>query len=158
MTHSIFGSLALTRVPAPAHPCGREPSSLKLVSILPVSDPSVAARHAAPLPASPPSAARPTWSASTDLALIAILEAPLHAGETVALGFARKEAELRHVLASLSIFESRALKTRLSCPKDGDPLPKAFMRLTAERRERLINFIADARRRESLASRHGGGR
>lgn len=153
MSHSIFGSLALKSSSITAHPRGRETSSLKLVPILPISDSPVAAKTAVVQ-----SAARPTWSASTDVALIAILEAPLHTGETLALGFARKEAELRHVLASLSVNESRALNTRLSCPKDGDPLTKAFMRLTAERRERLINFIADARRREALAFRPNGVR
>jgi hypothetical protein len=128
MNQSIFGSLGRPRRSSPERPRGREPSS-------------------------PNPVARPTWSASTDVALLAILEAPLHAGETAALGFARKEAELRHVLASLSVLESRALHARLSCPKDGDQLPKAFTRLTAERRARLINFIADARRREALATK-----
>jgi hypothetical protein len=126
MNQSIFGSAARSLGSSPERPRGREPSS-------------------------PKSTARPTWSASTDVALHAILEAPLHAGETAAIGFARKEAELRHVLASLSILESRALHTRLSCPKADDQLPKAFARMTAERRARLINFIADARRREALA-------
>jgi hypothetical protein len=127
MNQSIFGSLSRSRGSSPERPRGRDASS-------------------------PKPAARPTWSDSTDVALLAILEAPLHPGETAAVGFARKEAELRHILASLSVLESRALHVRLSCPKDGDPLPRAFARMTAERRARLIHFIADARRREALAS------
>jgi hypothetical protein len=128
MNQSIFGSQSRSRGSNPERRRGREPASPKPV-------------------------ARPTWSASTDVALLAILEAPLHPNETAAVGFARKEAELRHVLASLSVLESRALHARLSCPKDGDQLPKAFTRMTAERRARLINFIADARRREALAGK-----
>ena len=95
---------------------------------------------------------RPTSSAH-DAALIAILEAPLHAGETALIGFARKEAELRSAFAALSVIESRALQARLANPRSGDLLAAAFMRLTAERRARLINFLADARRREALAPR-----
>jgi hypothetical protein len=91
--------------------------------------------------------------ASCDVALIAILLAPLNVEETAAVGFARKEAELRCVLATLSIVDSRALRSRLSNPRSGDPLAESFMRLTAERRARLINFLADARRREATAGR-----
>ena len=93
---------------------------------------------------------RPSWTSSCDVALLAILEAPLRAGETAVAGFARKELELRHVLATLSVLESRALQSRLAHPKGGDVLAQAFQRLTGERRARLINFIADARRREAL--------
>lgn len=103
--------------------------------------------HAARRPSSAP------WSTSSDIALLAILEAPLHDGETAAVGFARKEAELRHAMATLSVLESRALQSRLSYPKAGDQLATAFMRLTGDRRARLLNFLAEARRREALGRR-----
>lgn len=125
MNQSIFG-LARPRRANPGHPRGCE------------------------LPSHTPAPPKPAWSSSTDIALLAILEAPLHPSETAAIGFARKEAELRHVIASLSVFESRALHVRLTCAKSDDNLPRAFTRLTADRRARLINFIADARRREAL--------
>jgi hypothetical protein len=87
------------------------------------------------------------------MALLAILEAPLRTGETAAAGFARKELELRHVLATLSVLESRALQLRLESPKAGDLVAQAFQRLTGERRGRLISFIADARRRDAAMTR-----
>ena len=82
-----------------------------------------------------------------------ILEAPLLPGETAYVGFARKENELRAALATLSVLESRALHARLSNPRSGDALATAFSRLTADRRARLVHFLADARRREALAGR-----
>ena len=94
-------------------------------------------------------AAAPTVP-SLDSALIAILEAPLLPGETAFAGFARKEAELRSAFALLCVMESRALHARLACPRSDDQLAAVFMRLTADRRARLIYFLADARRREAL--------
>jgi hypothetical protein len=107
--------------------------------------------HAAP-PATRPAS---RWSASCDVALLAIIESPLGPDETTASGFARKEHELRRALSVLTVPEARALHARLSNPAPDDPLAKAFTRLTADRRGRLINFLADARRREACAQRRG---
>jgi hypothetical protein len=96
------------------------------------------------------------WATSCDIALLVIIESPLACGETAASGFARKEHELRRAMSLLSVRESRALHARLSNPAAGDPLAKAFTRLTSDRRGRLINFLADARRREACAPRRGG--
>jgi O-methyltransferase involved in polyketide biosynthesis len=52
-------------------------------------------------------------------------------------------------MSALTVLEARALHARLSNPASDDPLAKAFKRLTADRRARLINFLADARRREA---------
>lgn len=103
----------------------------------------------APRTAPPP---RPL-SSGKDATFIAILEAPLEFGETAQFGFARKEAELRTAFASLTVVEARALQMRLSNVRNGDQLATAFMRVTRDRRERLINFLADARRREVLIAR-----
>lgn len=99
----------------------------------------------------PPDAPRPE---TTDARLIAILDAPLAPGETAMVGFTRKEHELGAVFARLNVFESRAMHARLANPKPGDELANKFARLTAERRARLLAFIADARRRAAIA----GGR
>ncbi len=96
----------------------------------------------------PPSVPRPD---TVDARLIAILDAPLGTGETAAVGFARKEHELGAMFAELSVLEARALQARLANAKRGDELANKFARLTCERRGRLINFLADARRREALA-------
>jgi hypothetical protein len=131
MTDSIFASAARVRTPSSQDPRGHESA---------FAAPARPARRAS----APPTA--------SDASLIAIIEAPLQSGETASCGFARKEAELREAFAALSILESRALHSRLWNPRSGDRLAAAFMRMTAERRARLINFLADARRREALRS------
>lgn len=129
MSQSIFGSLAISR-------------SLGAWSNQPSIERSTApAKCAAP--------ARNSIDAR-DAALIAILEAPLHEGETAYAGFARKEEELRVAFAALSVLESRALQARLETPRSGDRFAAAFSRMTIERRARLINFLGNARRREAL--------
>ena len=123
-----------------------------------IFDPAVYARHAqAHFPRSCTNGSiatapqpRPAPSSPADAALISIIEAPLQPGETAAAGFARKELELRVAFAALSVLDARALHARLSNPRSGDVLADAFTRITADRRGRLINFLADARRREAL--------
>jgi hypothetical protein len=87
-----------------------------------------------------------------DAELIRILDAPLAYGMTAREGFMRKEAELRAAFASLPVATQRALHARLSNPRAGDELAMKFHQLTAERRTRLLNFLAEARRREALAA------
>lgn len=94
----------------------------------------------------------PPPPSSKDDALIAILDEPLDPNETAFLGFRRKEQELAMVFATLTIVESRHMHTRLANPRANDTLATKFARLTHERRARLINFIADARRRQALAA------
>lgn len=95
---------------------------------------------------------RTTVATSNDAALIGILEARLHDGETAREGFLRKEAELRAAFAELPVLAQRALHARLSNPRAGDTLATKFAGLTADRRTRLLTFLADARRREALAA------
>ena len=90
--------------------------------------------------------------AAPDAALIAILDSQLLPGETAAVGFHRKEVELGNAFAKLTVLESRALHARLANPRSGDALAEKFSRLTAERRARLLAFLADARRREAIAT------
>ena len=92
-----------------------------------------------------------TVASSNDAALASILDAPLIPGETAREGFLRKEAELRVSFAQLPVTSQRALHARLSNPRAGDQLAERFARLTADRRMRLLTFLADARRREALA-------
>lgn len=95
----------------------------------------------------------PTTVASTnDAAVIGILDAPLEYGMTAREGFLRKEAELRVAFAALPVATQRALHARLSNPRPGDELAAKFQCLTAERRARLLTFLADARRREAQAA------
>lgn len=94
----------------------------------------------------------PLRAPTSDAALIAILDAPLAYGMTAREGFARKEAELRAAFAALPVAAQRALHARLSNPRAGDELVAKFQSLTAERRMRLLKFLADARRREAQAA------
>lgn len=89
---------------------------------------------------------------SLDPRILAILDAPLAIGETAMAGFARKEQELGSTFAQLSVIEARALGLRLSNARPGDLLAEKFGRLTVERRNRLLNFLADARRRQAIAA------
>lgn len=127
MSESIFGSLATKR----SHGSWTDQDN-------------VGSAPKAKSPARTPIEAR-------DASLIAILEAPLLPGETAHAGFARKERELGNAFAALSVLEARALQSRLSNPRTGDQLAAAFSRMTSERRTRLINFLADARRREAIS-------
>jgi hypothetical protein len=98
-------------------------------------------------------AATPTHSAipeSGERALLAIFESTPHLGETIDAHNRRKECELGEVFAKFSVIEARAFHKRLSNPGTGDPIATCFSRMIAERRHRLLCFLADARRREAI--------
>jgi hypothetical protein len=116
--------------------------------VTPASEQASSTSHAAERIAS--------WAASADVASCTILKAPLRAGETAATGFARKEAELRHVFAQLGVVEARTLHRRLVTASSGDELAQLFLRLTVERRDRLLQFLADTRRRNARNARQNG--
>ncbi|MBX3155528.1 MAG: hypothetical protein KF773_05985 [Deltaproteobacteria bacterium] len=86
-----------------------------------------------------------------DERLIAILDAPVT--DTIAAGYAHKEQSLRDVFVRLDLSASRSMHARLSSPRSDDPLAERFARLTAERRARLLGFLADVRRRTAIAAR-----
>lgn len=87
-----------------------------------------------------------------EAALLEILEQPPDPKETIAIAFARKEAAVGDFFAELDVNTSRALHARLSSSRDGDQLVSAFVRMTPERRERLLVFLADVRRRQARLS------
>lgn len=84
--------------------------------------------------------------------LVDVLKATPGFGETIEAAFTRKENEARELMAQLSVMQARSLHARLQNPANGDVLAEAFGRMLATRRERLLAFLADARRREALAS------
>lgn len=145
MSDSIF-----TSRPAPGHLSRR---AIPRASVVPDVPP---ARNVAATPPRPSTEVVPDLPPlrmpSGDAELIRILDAPLAYGMTAREGFMRKEAELRAAFVSLPIAAQRALHARLSNPRAGDELAAKFHQLTAERRTRLLNFLADARRREALAA------
>ena len=79
--------------------------------------------------------------------IIAVLDEPPRSGEPSAAAFQRKEAALRCLFGALDVRDARVLHRRLTIPLRHDPIEQRFARLVAERRARLIAFLADARRR-----------
>ncbi|HEY4182339.1 MAG TPA: hypothetical protein VGM90_36150 [Kofleriaceae bacterium] len=97
----------------------------------------------------PASQTNQTTSAWYDIEALAILKRPAPTGGS-ALEFQAKERELMSLFARLTANESRMLHRRLTVPQRDDALAGAFERLVADRRGRLLAFVADARRREAL--------
>ncbi|MCW5807423.1 MAG: ATP-binding protein, partial [Deltaproteobacteria bacterium] len=87
---------------------------------------------------------------TVESALAGILCAPPRHGETIAANFGRREAELAAVFAALSPPASRLLHRRLAHPAHGDAVAAGFARMTLERRDRLLRFLASAPRRAHL--------
>jgi hypothetical protein len=88
-----------------------------------------------------------------DATLIGILGEPPRPAETIAAAYQRKEVSLREVFARLDVPASRAMHARLALPRPDDQLAEQFGRLTAERRGRLRDFLADVRRRQAIGMR-----
>lgn len=78
-----------------------------------------------------------------------ILTSDVGVGETVELAFRRKERQLGELFATISVADSADLHRRLSNPRAGDRIAELFGRLTVERRNRLVAFLASAPRRET---------
>lgn len=85
-----------------------------------------------------------------DRRIVIILTSAVDVGETFELAFRRKERQLGELFATLSIAESLDLHRRLSSRRAGDRVAELFGRLTVERRDRLVAFLASAHRRETL--------
>ena len=94
-----------------------------------------------------------TGQLAIDATLAAIFDAPLAPGETAFDGYRTKEIQLGAAMSQLTVLESRAMHARLANPLGSDALAAKFMRLTIDRRVRLLAFLADARRRAALAGK-----
>lgn len=111
-----------------------------------------ARRRARPSPRSPdPAVAAHDLDPHQVQQLIELIVEPLQGGETFSAGYDRKERALGERFARLTVLEAWVLHRRLTCAAVGDPLAVAFGRLVAERRARLMVFLADARRRAARA-------
>lgn len=180
MTHlprSIFLDLDVVRGSKP-RPSGQEPVALRLVPpptpraetevrtarAVPVVEVAKAAPVAMPLaveveveiepaPALAPTSApapAPAPIAEIDRRLLAVLDETAAVGESADALFRRKEHALGTLFAALPVPAALALHKRLTMPAVGDPLHARFSRLVAERRARLLAFLADAPRREAV--------
>jgi hypothetical protein len=107
-----------------------------------------------PDPSPPAPVAPPPTIAAIDCQLIDVLVRTPGPGETIEMCFVRKERELGELFAALSVIDARALHRRLvRDPAPGDELAVVFSRLKIERRRRLVDFLADARRRAVVTKR-----
>ena len=123
------------------------PARLSLVRAGSAAEPVYEPGSAAVLPAAKLAASSPI-----DAQLISILETDVAPYETALVGFARKEAEMKTVMATLSIVESMGLHKRLSNPQPTDKVAAKLGRFTVERRARIIQFLGDARRRIAISN------
>jgi len=96
-----------------------------------------------------PVRARPAISPAAELAVHDVLAASTRPGETIEVGFRRKEHELGALFDQLGVVEADALHHRLASPRPDDALAALFGRMATERKTRLLAFLADARRREA---------
>jgi hypothetical protein len=77
-----------------------------------------------------------TKASSCDARLIAVLDSSTES--------------IERELAALPIFDQRTLHARLANPRRGDLLAARFSALLCERRDRVLAFLADTRRRACL--------
>jgi hypothetical protein len=99
-------------------------------------------------PPAPEATARAaTLPGETERRIVEILVAPAPAWATIDAAFRHKEHELGCLFATLSVLEAGVLHRRLANPRSDDELAQHFLRLVADRRARLLAFLADARRR-----------
>jgi hypothetical protein len=100
---------------------------------------------------SPP--ASPAWApAKCESDLLAILDSTVPRESITAL-YDRRERELVHLFSGLTTEECLQLHQRLLSARPDDPVAMRFRRMILQCRNRLLAFLADARRRETLAKR-----
>jgi hypothetical protein len=83
--------------------------------------------------------------------LVTILQEERRSGERISDFFRRKEHALGALFARLPVVEARELYRRFANLAESDPLARLWTRMISERRDRLLAFLADARRREARA-------
>jgi hypothetical protein len=83
-------------------------------------------------------------------AVMDALRAPLQPGATAQMANALKEQAIGMLLDQLTVSESRWLRKRLIRKDPSDALSKEFSLLMHERQQRLLQFLADAPRRDAI--------
>ncbi|MBL0214436.1 MAG: hypothetical protein IPQ07_11165 [Myxococcales bacterium] len=130
-------------------------SAASVMHIVPVTEvakptPPVVVEPSA-APASAPRPAPPSLPMDElDRGFLAVLDETAASGESAEVLFRRKEHMLGTMFAALPAPAALALHKRLTSPAPGDLLSVRFSRLVAERRGRLLAFLADAPRREAV--------
>jgi hypothetical protein len=83
--------------------------------------------------------------------LLEILEATPSPGCGAHTAFRLKEDQLTALFAGLAVADAHALQRRFTVSASDDRAAAQFSRLTRERRDRLVAFLADTRRRQARA-------
>jgi hypothetical protein len=83
-------------------------------------------------------------------AVMDALRAPLQPGATAQMANAVKEQAIGMLLDQLTVSDSRWLRKRLIRKDPSDALSKEFALLMHERQQRLLQFLADAPRRDAI--------
>jgi hypothetical protein len=84
--------------------------------------------------------------------IVAVLRRPRNVNESHAEYGTNREAELCAVLAELDVTRAFHLRRRLETARADDLLSSSFQRLVVDRRQRLLRFLGDARRRSVLGT------
>lgn len=138
----------LTEAPAKVDASPRQPA----VSAVAAPQPEPTFRLAVTSSPVPQDEARPfvlVWvplPGDLDQRIIATIHAPSDR-VSAQTAYREKEHQLGAILAMLTVAEAQSLHRRLTIPASDDPVAAAFARLTQDRRDRLVQFLADARRR-----------
>lgn len=92
-----------------------------------------------------------TWApVALEMEILSVMDRRPEPGERLEFAFRRKELELMSVFDRLSLLDARELHRRLTLTLADDPIAKTFVRLVPERRQRLLAFLRDARRRAAI--------
>ena len=84
--------------------------------------------------------------------IVAVLRRPRNVNESQAEYGTNREAELCALFAELDVTRAFHLRRRLEIGRADDLLSSSFQRLVVDRRQRLLRFLGDARRRSMLGT------
>jgi hypothetical protein len=84
--------------------------------------------------------------------IVAVLRRPRNVNESHAEYGTNREAELCVLFAELDVTRAFHLRRRLETARADDLLSSSFQRLVVDRRQRLLRFLGDARRRSMLGT------
>ena len=82
--------------------------------------------------------------------IIAILEEPAAPGELASDVFQRKEDALWNLFTTVPAVAAFSLHRRLTIAHPDDDLSNRFQRMVVDRRNRLLDYLGDPRRRAAL--------
>jgi hypothetical protein len=95
--------------------------------------------------------ALPSMNAMREREIVEVIIRPIDPNDGHRVGNDKKEQALMALFAAMSVLEAMELQRRLRVGRADDAVAVAFGRLVVERRQRLLAFLGDARRRAAIA-------